>query len=65
MSKKIRFTNKGGLDVMTRIGGLGQYVFGATGSVNETNDAIRWCNKHGVGERFECDEYVIEIIGED
>lgn len=60
--KKVIFTNKKTNAVTDcRIGNIGELVFAITHDVNEMNDAIRWCNKHHVGDKFECDEYRIEL----
>lgn len=62
--KKVIFTNKKTNAVTDcRIGNIGELVFAITHDVNEMNDAIRWCNKHHVGDKFECDEYCIELYG--
>lgn len=61
--KKVRFTNKEKNETKDYlIGDIGQYVFALVNNVKETNDAIRWCNKHTAGDVFECDEYKIELI---
>lgn len=43
-------------------GNVGEKVFAACNNVKETNDAIRWCNTHKVGDKFDCDAYTLEII---
>jgi hypothetical protein len=61
--RKIRFTNKetgATKDVIS--GNVGENVFVVTQNVKETNDAIRWCNTHKVGDKFDCDAYTLEII---
>ena len=60
--KRVYFTNKKTNAVTNcRIGNIGELVFSVVHDVNEMNDAIRWCNKHHVGDKFECDEYRIEL----
>ena len=60
--KKCLFTNKTtNQTTMCMVGNIGELVYAITHDVNEMNDAIRWCNKHKVGEKFECDEYRIEL----
>jgi hypothetical protein len=60
--KKVYFTNKKTNATNDyRVGNIGELVFAITHDVNEMNDAIRWCNKHHVGDKFECDEYRIEL----
>ena len=46
------------------VGNVGQYVFACVNNVKETNDAIRWCNTHKVGDKFDKNLYSIEIISE-
>ena len=61
--KKARFTNKEKNETKDYlIGDIGQYVFALVNNVKETNDAIRWCNTHKVGDKFDCDAYTLEII---
>lgn len=64
MAKKmIKFTDKNtGTSLEILVGSLGQHVYKLTKSVNEKNDAIRWCNHHDVGEKFDCEQYSLEII---
>lgn len=63
--KKARFTNKEKNETKDYlIGDIGQYVFACVNNVKETNDAIRWCNRHKVGDKFDCDAYTLEIIEE-
>ena len=60
--KKCLFTNKATtLTTECMVGNIGELVFAITHDVNEMNDAIRWCNKHHVGDKFECDKYRIEL----
>lgn len=65
MGKKVlKFTNKtNGIVKELQYGALGHEVFDVTKSINEMNDAIRWCNNHKEGDVFDCDAYKIEIIG--
>lgn len=61
--KKIKFTDK----VKNRehevlVSNVGERVFATCNNVKETNDAIRWCNTHNVGDVFDCDFYRMEII---
>ena len=61
--KKVRFTNKAKNESnVYLVGNVGQYVFACVNNVKETNDAIRWCNTHKVGDKFDCDAYTLEII---
>lgn len=65
MAKKVIFENKVEGNVFTLlVGKVGEHVFALTKSVNEMNDAIRWCNFHNVGDVFECDKYRIELVNE-
>ena len=60
--KKCLFTNKTtNQTTECMVGNIGELVFAITHDVNEMNDAIRWCNKHHVGDKFECDKYRIEL----
>lgn len=60
--KKVIFTNKKTKAANDcRVGNIGELVFAITHDVNEMNDTIRWCNKHHVGDKFECNEYRIEL----
>lgn len=64
MGKSIRFTNKATSETVDcRVGNVGENVFALTKNVKSMNDAIRWCNNHGLGDRLDCDSYTIEIIG--
>lgn len=65
MAKKmIKFTDKStGTSLEILVGSLGQHVYKLTKSVNEMNDAIRWCNTHKVGDVFENDAYKLELVG--
>ena len=63
--KKVRITNKTKNESKVYlVGNVGQYVFACVNNVKETNDAIRWCNQHKVGDVFDCDSYTLEIIEE-
>ena len=63
--KKVRFFNKAKNESnVYLVGNVGQYVFACVNNVKETNDAIRWCNQHKVGDKFDCDAYTLEIIDE-
>ena len=61
--RKIRFTNKATnetSDVM--VGHVGEKVFVICQNVKETNDAIKWCNNHKLGDKFDVDDYSMEIV---
>lgn len=61
--KKIHFVNKQTnkeSDVM--VGKVGELVFAVCQNVKETNDAIRWCNTHKTGDKFDTDNYSMEIL---
>lgn len=59
----IKFTDKStGTSLEILVGSLGQHVYKLTKSVNEMNDAIRWCNTHKLGDKFECNDYSMEIM---
>lgn len=61
--KRVYFTNKKtNATNDCRVGNIGELIFAITHNVNEMNDAIRWCNKHHVGDKFECDKYRIELV---
>ena len=61
--KKIKFISKTtNTEKVVMVGNVGQYVFACVNNVKETNDAIRWCNTHKVGDKFDCDAYTLEII---
>lgn len=62
--KKVKFTNKEKNESnVYLVGNVGQYVFAScVNNVKETNDAIRWCNTHKVGDKFDCNAYTLEII---
>lgn len=61
--KKVRFLNKlNNKQEIILAGNVGERVFPIVNNVKETNDAIRWCNTHNVGDRFDCDSYTLEII---
>lgn len=60
--KTVKFTDlASGESVEVLSGAIGKHVFGVTKSVNEMNSAVRWCNNHGLGEKFECSAYTLEI----
>lgn len=44
------------------IGNIGELVYKVCNSVAETNWAIRWCNKHLVGEILNGDDYTIKLV---
>lgn len=48
--------------MMCMIGNIGELVYKACHSVAETNWAIRWCNKHLVGEILNGDDYTIILV---
>lgn len=61
--KKVYFTNKKtNATNDCRVGNIGELVFAITHDVNEMNDAIRWCNKHHVGDVFNSDNYTIKLV---
>ena len=41
---------------------IGEKVFAVCQNVKETNDAIKWCTNHKLGDKFECDDYSMEIV---
>ena len=60
--KKCIFTNKlNNTSKECLLGNIGALVYNICNDVKSMNDAIRWCNKHHVGDKFECDEYRIEL----
>ena len=61
--KKVKFTNKvKNESKVYLVGNVGQYVFACVNNVKETNESIRWCNTHKVGDKLDCDLYTLEII---
>ena len=63
--KRVYFTNKKtNATNDCRVGNIGELIFAITHDVNEMNDAIRWCNTHKVGDKFDKNLYSIEIISE-
>lgn len=61
--KQVKFTNKvKNTEEIMMVGKVGENVFPLVNNVKETNDAIRWCNTHNIGDIYDCDEYGIEII---
>lgn len=63
--KKIKFISKPTNTEKVIMGGkVGECVFAVCQNVKETNDAIRWCNQHKVGDKFDCNAYTLEIIEE-
>lgn len=61
--KKVIFINKKeNVTKECRMGQIGEMVFALVCNVKETNDAIRWCNTHKVGDVLEHDDYKIEIL---
>ena len=63
MAKKmVKFTNKETNEVFNMlIGKVGETVYKLTHNVNEMNDAIRWCNRHDIGDTFDADKYSITL----
>lgn len=60
--KKIKFLNKmTDIEKEILVGEVGENVYAICKDVNEVNDAIRWCNLHNVGDKFECESYSMEI----
>lgn len=63
--KQIKFLNKtNNKEELILTGKVGERVFPIVNNVKETNDAIRWCNTHNVGDVFDCNEYCMEIVKE-
>lgn len=61
--RKVRFTNKAKNESKVYlVGNVGQYVFACVNNVKETNDAIRWCNTHKVGDKLDKNLYSMEIV---
>ena len=61
--KRISFLNKlNNKQEIILTGNVGERVFPIVNNVKETNDAIRWCNTHNVGDRFDCEYYSMEIV---
>lgn len=60
--KIIKFTDKvENKEMELLIGSIGQHIYRLTNKVSETNDAIRWCNSHKVGDTFDCEIYSMTI----
>ena len=61
--KRIKFANKqkDNEEKVVMVRNIGECVFAVCQNVKETNDAIRWCNTHNVGDTFDCDLYKLEI----
>lgn len=63
-TKVLNFTDKvNGKSKEIRFSELGRHVFDITKSIDDFNAAVRWCNKHNVGDVFENENYKFEIIG--
>lgn len=61
--KKVKFINKKeNVTKECRMGQIGEMVFALVCNVKETNDTIRWCNTHKVGDVREHEDYKIEIM---
>lgn len=61
--KRVYFTNKKtNATNDCRVGNIGELIFAITHDVNEMNDAIRWCNKHRVGDVLDSDNYTIKLV---
>ena len=61
--KKVRFLNKQtNTEKEVLVGKVGECVFAVCQNVKETNDAIRWCNQHKEGDKFDCNLYAMEIV---
>lgn len=63
--KKIKFIKRQANNYSEKvimIGKVGESVFAVCQNVKETNDAIRWCNTHKLGDRFERNDYSMEIV---
>jgi hypothetical protein len=61
--KKVKITNKAKKESKVYlVGNVGQYVFACVNNVKETNDAIRWCNTHKLGDKFDCNDCSMEIV---
>ena len=64
--KKCIFTDKRTNTIQEcMIGNIGELVYKVCNSVAETNWAIRWCNKHLVGEILNGDNYNIVLVERD
>lgn len=65
MSKKVKITDKrDGKSMELMVGALGSKVFEITKSVNDMNEAIRWCTFHKKGDVFNTDSFMLEIVGD-
>ena len=64
MKKVIILNKKTNTEKTVMVGKVGECVFAVCQNVKETNDAIRWCNQHKVGDKFDGDAYTLEIIEE-
>jgi len=61
--KKVRFFNKAKKESKVYlVGNVGQYVFACVNNVKETNSVISWCNTHKLGDKFDCNDYSMEIV---
>lgn len=61
--KKVRFLNKlNNKQEIILAGNVGERVFPIVNNVKETNDSIRWCNTHKVGDKLDKNLYSIEIV---
>lgn len=60
--KKVYFYNKEmKTESLIMVGQVGEKVFAVCNNVKETNDAVKWCNTHKTGDKFDCDLYTMEI----
>ena len=61
--KMVKFTDKAKNETKVMlVGTVGSAVFALTKDVKETNDAIKWCTMHEIGDKFDCDDYSMEIV---
>lgn len=52
--KMVKFTDKAKNETKVMlVGTVGSAVFALTKDVKETNDAIKWCTKHEIGDTFD------------
>lgn len=60
--KMVKFTDKAKNETKVMlVGTVGSAVFALTKDVKETNDAIKWCTKHEIGDTFDCERYTITL----
>lgn len=63
MKQVVFFEKENNIEKKVFISDIGELVYRYVKDVKKTNNAIRWCNIHNVGDVFDCESYSLKIVG--